>query len=203
MDPKRNPMSTTSLDANFWNNRYQNKETGWDIGYANPALLEYITSTVNPDAKILIPGLGNGYELESIWKMGYKNVFGSDLSELAKENFLKRVPDYPEDQYMVGNFFDLEGQYDVVLEQTFFCALNPSLRKDYVLKMSEVIKHQGSLAGVLFNFKKPDGPPFGGSEAEYRSLFKPYFDIRVMEECRNSIPQRQGNEFFIELIKNI
>ena len=88
--------------------------------------------------------------------------------------------------------------FDLVLEQTFFCALDPSMRKDYASKMSEVVK--GHLAGVLFKFPLTEkGPPFGGSEEEYRELFSPFFKIITMEECYNSIKPRKGNEIFFHL----
>lgn len=39
----------------------------------------------------------------------------------------------------------------VLMEQTFFCAINPSLRKDYVAKMHELLAPNGKLVGVLFD----------------------------------------------------
>ncbi len=201
MDQKKVEL-ITKLNADYWNQRYETEQTGWDIGYSNPALIEFVLSGVSKDAKILIPGLGNGYEMEDLWKKGYKQVYGMDLSNLAKGNFLNRVEDFPEDHYLVGDFFKLDQQFDLILEQTFFCALDPKLRPEYVKKMSEVLKPGGILAGVMFNFEKFDGPPFGGSEAEYRRLFEGKFDIAKLEDCRNSIGPRQGSEYFIKFIKN-
>jgi len=45
------------------------------------------------------------------------------------------------------------------------------------------------------------GPPFGGNKTEYQRLFQVAFDILKMEDCFNSIPQRQGSELFIALRK--
>lgn len=193
--------SNIKLDGSYWDQRYQEDNTGWDIGYANKALVEYVLTSVSKDTRILIPGAGNAYELESIWKAGYTNAFAMDLSPTAKTNFLNRVSDFPAENYLLGDFFESDLRFDVVLEQTFFCALDPTLRSKYVEHMHKMLSNNGVIAGVLFNFEKPIGPPFGGSEEEYRMLFTDLFEIKTMEECRNSIEQRQGNELFIELIK--
>ncbi|MBI5915222.1 MAG: SAM-dependent methyltransferase, partial [Bacteroidetes bacterium] len=92
--------------------------------------------------------------------------------------------------------------FDLMLEQTFFCAIPPSLRTDYVNKAAQLLPPGKTLAGLLFasHFGKP-GPPFGGTEAEYRKLFSPHFFIEAMEMCKNSILPRTGNELFFQLIR--
>ena len=89
-------------------------------------------------------------------------------------------------------------QFDLILEQTFFCALDPSKRKDYVKKTSQLLQDSGKLAGVLFGIKFPfQGPPFGGSLEEYLTYFSSYFKLIKLEPCINSIDARFGNELFI------
>jgi hypothetical protein len=44
-------------------------------------------------------------------------------------------------------------------------------------------------------------PPFGGCPCEYKPIFEPYFTIKAMDECYNSIPPRANSEVFINLIK--
>lgn len=34
--------SENPIDQNFWNERWQKSETGWDIGQASPAITDYI-----------------------------------------------------------------------------------------------------------------------------------------------------------------
>lgn len=89
-----------------------------------------------------------------------------------------------------------------MIEQTFFCALSPTKRGDYVRKSADLLKEKGKIIGVLFNttFEK-QGPPFGGSVEEYTPLFTPFFDIKTIETCYNSIPPRQNAEVFIILNK--
>ena len=54
--------STAALNADFWNNKYLNHTTGWDLGAVSPPLKAYIDSLDNKDLAILIPGAGNAYE---------------------------------------------------------------------------------------------------------------------------------------------
>ena len=89
----------------------------------------------------------------------------------------------------------------MIIEQTFFCALNPALRKDYVDRMYELLKPGGKLVGVLFNRSFEGGPPFGGSKEEYKELFDEKFVIKKMEDCYNSIEPRKDAEVFIILAK--
>jgi hypothetical protein len=88
----------------------------------------------------------------------------------------------------------------LILEQTFFCALEPSLRKAYAEKIHSILNLDGKLVGVLFNceFEK-QGPPFGGTKSEYLTLFESYFEVHKMEDCYNSIQPRKGNELFVIL----
>ena len=50
-----------------------------------------------------------------------------------------------------GDFFDHAGVYNLIIEQTFFCALDPSLRGSYVEKMHSLLADGGKIAGVLFD----------------------------------------------------
>ena len=174
------------LKASFWNTKYLDNDLGWDIGHPSPPISEYIDQLNDRSIHILIPGCGNGYEAEYLWNSGFKNVHVLDYSELALEKFKLRVPDFPEPQLHVEDFFKHSGQYAVILEQTFFCALNPSLRPEYVVKMKELLKPNGKLVGLLFNAPlNNDKPPFGGSSLEYLGYFQPHFDNVYMKNCFN------------------
>ena len=128
------------------------------------------------------------------------DVFG--VGFLAFDDFRKRVPGFPESQLLSEDFFKLVGQFDLILEQTFFCALPPSARPNYVEKMHELLSKDGQLAGVLFDFPLSEkGPPFGGSKEEYERLFSEKFEIKKLDRCYNSIKPREGSELFIRVLK--
>lgn len=190
------------LNENYWSGRYDKGQTGWDIGYVSTPLKTYIDQLEDKSARILIPGAGNSYEAEYFHGLGFTNVFVMDLSRAPLDNLKRRVPDFPDDHLLCEDFFDHQGQYDLMLEQTFFCALNPSLRSAYVAKARALLRPRGKIAGLLFNIPLfDDHPPFGGHKADYEPLFRDSFDIQVMETAYNSIPARAGNELFIKLMK--
>ena len=188
-----------NLDSEYWNNRYIQNQTGWDMGMPSPPLMEYLRSSVDKDARILLPGAGNAHEAAQAFREGYQHVYVIDWAQRAKEMFLKRFQDSPESQYICGDFFSHSGRYDCILEQTFFCALDPVLRAKYVMKMAELLAPTGVLAGVWFDIEMEGGPPYGGSMDEYKALFSPYLHILKAENCRNSITARKGKEVFLLL----
>ena len=56
---------------------------------------------------------------------------------------------------------------------------------------------KGKIAGLLFDFPlTEEGPPYGGSKAEYISLFSEKFRIKTIERAHNSIKPRQNKELF-------
>lgn len=187
----------TTLNKTYWENLYQTEDTGWNIGHISTPIKTYIDQLENKALKILIPGAGNSYEAEYLWNNGFTNLYILDIAKQPLENFKKRVPDFPENQLLLKDFFTLDDTFDLIIEQTFFCALNPDLRSQYVNKMSELIKPKGKLAGLLFDFPlSNDGPPFGGSKEEYISRFSDDFHLNTLEKSYNSIKPRADKELF-------
>lgn len=190
------------LTQNYWNNRYLNNDFGWDIGDVSLPLRTYIEQIKDKNCSILIPGAGNSYEAELLFNLGFKNVVVLDFAKEPLLNIKKRLPDFPDEQLMQQDFFEHQGQYDLIIEQTFFCAINPNLRPKYVQKMYELLKPKGKLVGLLFNAPmNEDKPPFGGNSNEYQLLFQNQFTFKVFETCYNSIKPREGKELFIVLEK--
>ena len=190
-----------SLDSNSWNQRYLSKNTGWDIGYVSTPLKEYFDQLKNKDLRILIPGCGNSHEAEYLFSIGFQNVYVLDFSKKAIDNFSSRVPVFPKDNLLCEDFFNISGNYDLIIEQTFFCAINKSKRFEYVNKIHSLLNKNGRLVGLLFNGPmNDDHPPFGGSIAEYKKLFSSLFDLKVFQFSKNSISSRNGKELFINFL---
>lgn len=190
-------MKVNNLDKQYWENRYKENQTGWNIGYISTPIKLYINQLTDKSIRILIPGAGNSYEAEYLWLNGFKNVFVLDIAEQPLFNIKKRIPEFPDNQLLHNDFFKLGDSYDLIIEQTFFCALYPSLREAYVKSIYSLLRPKGKLSGLLFDFDLTDsGPPFGGSKTEYFNLFNNHFNIRTLEPSINSIKERQGKELF-------
>ena len=188
------------LNKDLWNERYLKQDIGWDIGYISTPLKEYFDQLENKNIKILIPGCGNAYEAEYLHQLGFNNVFLIDWAQKALDDFIKRTPEFPIEQVICGDFFKHQGQYDLIIEQTFFCAITPDLREDYVIQMKKLLAENGKLIGLLFNDKLySNRPPFGGKKSDYLPLFSKHFKQAQMVKAYNSIPARQGRELFIKI----
>ena len=192
-------MATPELDSTYWDQRYRQAQTGWDVGEVSRPLKEYIDQLSRKNLRILIPGCGNAYEAMYLLQQGFTDITVIDIAPTLTENLKRQLADFiPVPlKVLTGDFFTLEGTYDLILEQTFFCALPPVMRPDYVVKMKELLSPAGQLAGVLFNRDFEGGPPFGGSIAEYEALFSPHFNDLRLAPCYNSIEPRKNTEAFL------
>jgi SAM-dependent methyltransferase len=194
------------LDETYWRTRYTTGQTGWDVGAITTPLLDYFSQLGPPDdRRILIPGAGRGYEAEYLHKQGFANVVVADLAPEALEALRERVPSFPKEHLVQADFFTLpaEPPYDLIVEQTFFCALPRALRPEYARQCAHLLRPGGKLVGLLFetDFGASAEPPFGGTRNEYRMYFEPYFEFIHFDTAFNSIRPRQGRELFICLQK--
>ncbi len=190
-----NPVEKQS----YWSERYLKNQVGWDCGQITPPIKEYIDQLTDKSISILIPGCGSGHEAEYLWMLGFTNVHLLDFAPEALTLFSERVRDFPKEQLHCGDFFAHAGKYDLIVEQTLFCAINPNQRKEYVDKIVMLLNPTGKLIGVLFNREFEGGPPFGGSIAEYQRIFQAEFSSVFIEPCYNSIKPREGSEVFIKM----
>jgi hypothetical protein len=130
------------------------------------------------------------------------NTYSLDWSSTVKDMILNTYPLVPEKNIFVEDFFQHSGNYDTILEQTFFCAIDPEDRMRYAAKVGELLNPGGVLAGVLFNFSlTEDGPPFGGSATEYHDILARYLTVLRIDQCENSMPSRVERELFFEARK--
>lgn len=198
-------MTTDTFERNYWNQRYKEENTGWDIGKASTPLVEYINQLKDKSIKILIPGAGNAYEAEYLFNNGFKNVFVLDIAKRPLQNLKSRLPNFPSEQLLKENFFSHQNTYDLILEQTFFCSFEPTKknRSTYAKHMHSLLEDNGKLVGLWFNIPliKDSNRPFGGSQEVYLNYLDPYFEVKLFEPCYNSIPPRKENELFGVFIK--
>ena len=194
------------LNQEYWNNRYLEKNTPWDIGHASTPLKTYLESLTDKEMRILVPGAGYAHEAIFLHKKGFKNVFICDWAKGALDVIESQVPDFPKEHLICGDFFKLDLDVDLIIEQTFFCAIPRNLRLSYVKKAAQLLQNTsynaGKVVGLLFaeEFEK-EGPPFGGTTDEYQKAFSPYFKIEKLDISYNSIEPRFGRELFVVFTK--
>lgn len=190
------------LDSTYWEKRYKTDSTPWDMGSVSPPIKNWLSQQTNKNLKILIPGAGNAHEVEYAYSQGFTNVFLVDFALQPLLNFQKRCPNFPKEQILHQDFFAITESFDVMIEQTFFCALEPEKREDYAVKAIEILRPNGLLVGLLFDFPlTEDGPPFGGNSTIYTTLFENHFKRIQINPCKDSIKPRMGKELWIEMAK--
>lgn len=190
------------LDQDYWDAQYKAKSTGWDLGQVSPPIKAYIDTLTNKNCSILIPGCGNTYEAEYLLQQGFTNITVIDIAPTLVEDIKQKFVANSHIKIIQGDFFEHQGKYDLIIEQTFFCALPPTMRQKYVWKMHQLLAEEGVLAGLLFNRTFEVSPPFGGSKEEYEILFKAAFDFLKIDVAVNSIAPRANCELFFEFKKN-
>ena len=200
-------MSIRIQDSLFWNNKYLNKEDGWDIGSPTPVFMDY-SSKLASESKILVPGCGRGYDALYLSSKGH-NVDALDFSSVALDFLSKKTHNLKNNLNIINaDFFSLSQKYnnvyDYIFEYTFFCAIDPLLRKDYSQKCSSLLKKNGKIIAIflpLKNINNNTAPPFQVTISQVHEFFSDNFDIEITEGLINSIAPRKNNEFFAILTK--
>ncbi|MEM9885535.1 MAG: methyltransferase domain-containing protein [Bacteroidota bacterium] len=194
-------IKDTKEQKAYWSERYTARRMGWDIGFPSTPIKTYIDQLEDKNLNVLIPGAGNAYEAEYLFQSGFSNVHILDISSAPLRAFQQRVPNFPKAQLLEDNFFEHQGQYDLIFEQTFFCSFPPTVsnRQLYAKKMHELLLEGGKLVGLWFDFPLEDNlekRPFGGTKEEYLSYLSPLFQVHTFERSYNSIPPRADKELF-------
>lgn len=182
------------MDTHFWQEKYRSQQTGWDLGEISPPLRAYFDQITNKNQSILIPGCGYGHEAIYLAQNGFTDVYAMDL---VKEplDFIQATE--PKIHCLQASIFEHLGKYDLIIEQTIFCAIDPNNRQAYIEKVASLLKPGGKYVGVLFNRTFEGGPPFGGNAEEYSGYLENNFNSYSMEPCYNSAAPRNNFELFI------
>ena len=194
----------------FWAQRYQTQTTGWDLGQTAPPLADFLPRNLAaPPGRAIVLGCGRGYEVIALAKLGFA-VVGVDFAPEAIAAATTLAQDalsqdaFSPTQGMTAEFWqqdifellpDGAQQFDLVLEHTCFCALNPQRRAAYGELVAQLVRPQGHFLGLFWPHDRPGGPPFGSTLAEIRALLDPHF-IPLSAYCpTNSVAQRHNEEY--------
>lgn len=193
--------STKEVNENpFWTNIYENETPGWELGAATPVLPSVLPQLKLSRAKVLVLGCGSGHDAAFLAKAGHV-VTAIDFSPAAIKRAKEQYGNVENLTFLEQSAFDLpeawNGQYDLIFEHTFYCAIDPERRNELVKTWRRLLAPGGHLLGVFFVHEKRQGPPFGGSEWEVRQRLKSHFDFLYWTRWRASIERRQGCELVL------
>jgi methyl halide transferase len=191
--------SLSTNDPQFWEQRYQEGTTRWDLGKAAPPFVRLLHSTAAPPpGRMAVLGSGRGYDALLFTEHGFE-VIGFDFASSAITD-AQTLAEVRKSQvkFLQKDIFDLpnefENYFDYVLEHTCFCAIDPQQRSAYVQVVKSILKPQGELIGLFFTHNRLGGPPFGVTPQEIRQYFEQDFEIVSLLPTTDSVPERQGEE---------
>ena len=192
-------MTEKEYGREDWQGHYESNDLGWDLGEVAPPFVKLWEEGKLPVGKALVPGCGRGHEVVFLAENGFE-VTAIDFSTGAvtylegalKEKGLKG-------RVLHQDFFGLdnshEGVYDLVLEQTFFCAISPGKRQDYVQNVTRLLKPEGMLVGLFYHTDKEGGPPYNTTREDIESHFSNHFEIHQLDKTPLSAEQRKDKEW--------
>ncbi len=186
----------------FWNSFYENKTTPWDLAsYAEPFKTYLDSPYCIKSGHVGVIGCGNGHECDLLIDYNF-TVTGIDFANQAIQNTQNKFKNKgvlnERGFTLQEDFFklDLENYFDVILEHTFFCAINPKLRYDYVRKIVQMLKPDGYLIALWWIMDKEDGPPYGVTQSQIFKYFAKNFNIELAYVPNNSHKTRFNSELF-------
>lgn len=195
-------MKQTEDHPQFWEEIYLADDAGWDLGGVTP-VFESIANQISP-GNVCILGCGRGYDAIMFAKKGF-DVTAVDFAPSA----IKAVKNLAKKSDVVVNtiqddIFSMtpkhSNAYDYVIEQTCFCAINPSRRNEYEKLVKGLLNKGGKLIGLWFPLNKPveeEGPPWGTSVAEVKSIFNAGWVVEKEEFPALSVAPRKDREKLI------
>lgn len=201
--------------SQYWQSRFEKGDTPWNLEGPSAVLFEALerARALEPAGprQLLVPGCGLGSDVLEAARRGYQ-VTGLDWAQDAVGNIraLARREEL-EVEVFCGDFFKVPlPLFDLCAEHTFFCAIDPSKRADYVSRMAALLRPGGLLVGNFFVLSEQEvrslpglsmsregrGPPFASTEAELRARFSGAFECLFLESSgRGHSERKKGMEW--------
>lgn len=194
-----NPRPETGA-SEFWNHIYRTEYPGWELNQPHPALPAFLPKLKLSRSRVLVLGAGSGNDAAFFAAQGHI-VTAVDFSHEAVARARAKYGTQPDLTFLQADAFqlpqELSGQFDLIFEHTFYCAIDPVRRNEVVKIWRRALVPGGHVLGVFFAYDKPTGPPFGGSEWELRARLKGAFRPLYWMRLRNSPPKRTAREVLI------
>jgi len=165
----------------FWQQRFEKNETGWDRGSPSPQLLVWLDTGALQPCRIAVPGCGSGWEVVELAKRGFE-VTGIDYTAAAVEKTQALLAAQGLNAEVIQAdvlSYQNDIKFDAIYEQTCLCAIHPEHWIEYSLQLGQWLKPGGSLwvmfmqmlrlgaseEGVIY------GPPYHCDINAMRALF--------------------------------
>jgi len=206
------PEKMTKKNPTDWEQHYLDKDMPWDKGQPAPGLTDFLQNKQVLRGRVLVPGCGLGHDVRALSTAGESTVkvVGLDLSPTATAQ-ANDFPKVGQEQFVTGDFFDLtddlRDSFNWIWEHTCFCAIDPSMREEYVNASASALKEGGKLLAVFYldpydeEHLAGEGPPHGCTLEELDKLFTPHFEINEHWQPSEAYQGRESKELMMILHK--
>lgn len=171
----------TGPNQEFWELRYQSRQTGWDRGAMNPQLRHWLNAgTLKAPARIAVPGCGSGWEVAELAARGF-DVTGLDYAPAAVSRARALLDSQKLDAELVQAdvlTWKPDHGFDAIYEQTCLCALHPDTWVAYGAALHRWLVPGGRLFALFMQALKPEagqgfvqGPPYHCDIHAMRAIF--------------------------------
>ncbi len=189
------------MDADFWHDRWQQKEIGFHEGRTNNLLETHLDKMLLPEnARIFIPLCGKTRDIAWLLAQGY-SVVGAELSGTAVEELFgdlglepKHSPkgdlgkmSAPSLDIYVGDIFhmtrEILGPVDMVYDRAALVALPDSMRPDYAKHLVDISQRAPQFL-ICFDYDQTvmPGPPFSVNEGEVHTHYSAVYSVEKIAE---------------------
>lgn len=199
--PRGDDAAGGPSEASFWSHLYRSGDDRWELGRAAPPIVRWLDAHPPRGKRALVVGCGRGHEARLLARAGAEVVaidFAADAIEAARELALR---DGSRVDFRVRDLFALAAdpeRYDLLVEHTCFCAIDPARRDEYITVAAEVLVPGGELLGLFYAHGRPGGPPYTVDRAELVARFGRRFALVADEVPSDSAAQRQGQEILAQ-----
>lgn len=188
-------------DPGFWEPLFAADAGGWELGRPAPPLATWFSEHSPKDMRTLVVGCGRGHEARLLARLGAR-VTAIDFAPTALAHARAATDPALAVDYQLRDLFTLAGgppAFDLVVEHTCFCAIDPARRDEYVDVVADVLVPGGALVGLFYAHGRPGGPPFTTSRDEVAARFARRFDVVRLDVAAGSILVRHRQELLAEL----
>lgn len=205
------PRMADTDHRDFWEGLYAEGRDRWELGTAAPPLAERLRTagltspSLGAPGRAIVPGCGRGHEVLLLAELGWDAV-GLDFAEAplvdARAAAVRRglTPAFVQgDWFAAAARPGWRGGFDLLVEHTCFCAIDPARRDDYVDTAAEVLRPGGRVIGLLWHCGAEGGPPWDTTPDEMRRQFGRRFTVERLEPAVGSL-ERRGGEWLLEAV---
>jgi SAM-dependent methyltransferase len=197
----------------FWDAAYRDERDGWDMGTPTPVFVDILDrcgmdfrslggsdfSILGRAPRVLIPCSGRGYDAllfaERDWEVTAVDFAAEPLRWLADERDVRGLDlrILQADMFPLGK--EYPGHFDLILEYTCVCAIEPARLEEFLSFASEALRPGGILLALLFPIDgRPGGPPFSIDIEEFKLLATGVFSLVHEGTPATSVKPRLGKE---------